>query len=342
MAKTIARCIYLVGWFAFLASFCLAIGVGGGYIRISQPKAGDKLSGKVTVRAQVRGIEDLAYVIFGVDDSRPHSTNAEPYQYELDTTTLADGPHSLFAEAHGKYGLLAGSAPVQVLVSNASAPKPRALVETPKSEAKPAARAEAEKPAPSTAAQPAAPAIKPAAKPSPEPPAPVQVIPMLPTIAMGTGDAESEQSTGPSAGGLLGIAGSGLTVPAAPLTATYPTAAGEKVVTLQPLMKGDLAFVRFRSMAEGLGNSVTWLHEKKTAVATTGTGSVEVTADSSRAVVNGKPFDMGSSAYLDESRLVAPGRSCAQMFGAGIAWNDKERTVRVSLTPEAGPQIAAR
>ena len=388
MGKIASRGIFFAGWFSLACALVLALGVGGGFIRISQPKPGAKLSGKVTVRAQAYGIQGLSYVIFGIDAEKPHSTNAEPYQYELDTTRLPDGPHTLFAEAHGRYGLLTASAPVQVIVANQPSVAPRVLVQAPAAKAEPAAapKVAAPKPAPAaikTVESSTAPAEKPAAA-APESAAP---LPLFPTVAIGTRLPAPEQSASKPGGGLLALAASGVKIPAvaslapkpiappivaakpvapkpiaptlvapklvapkpvapkpaAPkLIATTPVVPEGRTVSLEPLIRAGRAFVRFRSMAEGLGHRVMWLHEKKTGVAINGNTRIEITAGSTTAVLNGQSFNMAAAAAIHEDRLVAPSRSCAEMLGAQIAWDANARLIRLSLTPEPASHLAAR
>ena len=368
MGKIASRGIFLAGWLSLASALVLALGVGGGFIRVSQPKPGEKLSGKVMVRAQALGIQGLSYVIFGIDAEKPHSTNAEPYQYELDTTSLPDGPHTLFAEAHGRYGLLTTSAPVQVIVANQPSVAPRVLVQAPAAKAAPAAapKVAAPKPVP-VAIKPVESIPAPAEKPAAVAPEPVAPLPLFPTIAIGIGLPASEAGTSRPGGGLPALAASGVKIPAiaslapkptapkpiaakpvapkpaAPkLIATTPVAPEGRTVSLQPLMRAGRAFVRFRSMAEGLGHKVIWLHEKKTGVAINGNARIEITADSTAALLNGQPFNMAAAACIHEDRLVAPSRSCAEMLGAQIAWDPNARLLRLSLKPEPASHLAAR
>lgn len=102
-------CAQIIG-IAF--ALTLLLGGGGGSVRITSPRPGERLSGRVRVRAEARGLNNLAYLLFVVDSERPHATNSAPYNYPLDTSLLADGPHVLAVEAYGRFGLLAASVPI--------------------------------------------------------------------------------------------------------------------------------------------------------------------------------------------------------------------------------------
>lgn len=104
---------------------------GGALVTIAVPADGARVSGVIEVKASVRDAQGLSYVIFGINDERPISTNRAPFTWELDTRTLPDGPHRLFCEAYDPYGMIGSSRAITIHVSNASAsdaPAPAPLV----------------------------------------------------------------------------------------------------------------------------------------------------------------------------------------------------------------------
>jgi hypothetical protein len=106
----------IVLYLSYLAGATLPI------ITVSGPKSGARITAPVTVAASVQGDYAIAYVIFVVDDKRPHSTNTLPYKYNLDPSTLSNGAHWVSAEAYTRQGLLAASKPIKIIVAN---PKPQ-------------------------------------------------------------------------------------------------------------------------------------------------------------------------------------------------------------------------
>ncbi|MBI3948676.1 MAG: hypothetical protein HY321_22380 [Armatimonadetes bacterium] len=87
-------------------------------LRITAPKPGAVVSGTVSI--VVEAAEDLAlsFVVFGIDGQRPASTNARPYSCAWDTRAFSEGPHILFIEGHGRFGMVATAGPIQVIVRN--------------------------------------------------------------------------------------------------------------------------------------------------------------------------------------------------------------------------------
>ncbi len=94
---------------------------GGALVTIAAPADGARVSGVIEVKASVKDAQGLSYVIFGVNDDRPISTNRAPFTWELDTRTLPDGPHRLFCEAYDSYGMIGSSRAITIHVNNGSA-----------------------------------------------------------------------------------------------------------------------------------------------------------------------------------------------------------------------------
>jgi len=287
----------------------LLLGGGGGSIRITSPASGQRLSGTVKVRAETKGLDNVAYLLFVVDSDRPHSTNCQPYFYMMDTSVLSDGPHTLGAEAYSRFGLLTASVPIKVIVDNTPAPAPQGP------------RAVVKAPAQTTPAGNAAPRAQVAQAKSPEAASPAA------GLAQGITAPGTPAGT-VTAGAILPQATPQPTKPGQVATPA-PTAIAPVALSLKPILIGDRALVMFRPMAEGMAYRVRWLHQQKTAVARRGEQTIEVAAGKEVALVSGKPLALGHPATLRENRLLVPAQRCAVAFGAGAQWDSKAHLVVV-------------
>jgi len=119
------------------------------------PTNGGTVSGTVSWQVKVSGTTP-SRVDFSVDGAVKSSDSASPYSYNLDTTKLSDGTHTLYAAAYSHHTRVASSS-VTVTVENSTP--------TPAPEPEPAPS-----PAPEPTPEPApAPAPEPAPSPNPEP-----------------------------------------------------------------------------------------------------------------------------------------------------------------------------
>jgi hypothetical protein len=297
-------CAQIIG-IAF--ALTLLLGGGGGGVRITSPRPGERLSGKVRVRAEARGLNNLAYLLFVVDSERPHATNSAPYNYPLDTSLLADGPHVLAVEAYGRFGLLAASVPITVTVDNSGRTgehRPRAVVKSaPQAPATPAV-GPAENIAQPKAGQTASPGTA-AAQTVSAPAAIASAVAAAPVFP-------------PSA-----------IVPVSPSVSAKPALAADAgaAISLQPVFDGNRALVMFRQMAQGFGHRVFWLHREKTAVARKGDQVIQVTAAKDFAVICGKALPIGGAAVIKDSHLLVPVRGCAVAFAASPDWDAQAHVV---------------
>jgi len=64
---------------AMVVSLTGLLGAAGTTIRIASPKAGARVSGIIAIQASVRTDEQVSYVILGIDDDRPQSSNSAPF-----------------------------------------------------------------------------------------------------------------------------------------------------------------------------------------------------------------------------------------------------------------------
>ena len=87
-------------------------------LRLTSPRQGTVVRGIVPIAAEASDDLNPLFVVFGIDQHRPVSTNTRPYACSWDTSGYADGPHLVSVEAYGPGGLLASTGPIQVIVRN--------------------------------------------------------------------------------------------------------------------------------------------------------------------------------------------------------------------------------
>ena len=305
-----------------------------GRLRIASPDPQATVSGTITVLAQGEGVADLQYVIFGVDEQRPLATNARPFAWKLDTTTLANGPHTLVVDGHGRYGLVASAEPVTIIVRNGGAPQaPEATGSTPPPVTPPAQVTQV--------------AVAPAA------PAPATQPLATPCLSAGTGEASvsllvSIPVEGPVTDGLpaLCLVQAAMVAPVIQVCAresAAPTLAvnldGVELADISPVLQSGQAMVGFRSLVAALGGSTRWLHATKQAIGRKGGRELVLTPGSRRALVDGKQVEMAAPARLSAGRTLAPLRFCSQQFGLQVAWDD---TGRITLSSGGTAVASAR
>lgn len=329
---------------ALAASISGLFGATGVSIKITSPAAGAKVSGVLTITASVRGARDVSYVVFGVDGDRPHSTNSEPYSFQLDTTVLTNGPHRIFAEAYDDYGLIASSKVITISVRNRAASvaqakkaPPAQLAEKPATPPSPTPATPTAPPAPATvaaAAQSERAAVPSstmlgraaAAEPSHVPAGAPQPLAAPPSPA--------EEATRAS---FAAAAPADLAPPARPL----PRLRGHTVVlnghpvqfTVAPYVLNGRMQVGLRAMFEGIGARVFWLSQIRTARSIHGPTRVDVPADSRMAKVNGQPVDMGTPASIRQARLIIPLGFFATVTGAAVHWDQQIGLATVTVGP---------
>jgi hypothetical protein len=92
-------------------------------INISAPTSGATLTGTATVSANVTDTGGVEHVEFYADGVLRFSTTAAPYQWSLDTSSLANGTHTLTVKAFDMAGN-AGSTTITITTQNDTLPKP--------------------------------------------------------------------------------------------------------------------------------------------------------------------------------------------------------------------------
>lgn len=103
-------------------------GVGGGDTTAPTVSASESgSSGTITLSATAADNIGVTNVEFYIDSVLKGSDASSPYALSLDSTTLADGSHTLTAKAYDAAGNIATSAPVAFTVSNTASPVERIL-----------------------------------------------------------------------------------------------------------------------------------------------------------------------------------------------------------------------
>ncbi len=85
--------------------------------RIARPQPGQVLSGSQSVVLEIPADLPVDYVVLLVDDEFRSVTNSQPFRLSLDATTLAEGPHQIRVDAHGRTGRVVASAGVLVMAN---------------------------------------------------------------------------------------------------------------------------------------------------------------------------------------------------------------------------------
>jgi hypothetical protein len=113
-------------WMSPLPAFAQSLpmpGGGGGGVSITSPPSGARVSGTITVPASATtplGVSGVQFKLDGVNLGAEDTT--APYSVVWDTTTAADGWHTLTAAARDSSGFQYVSDPVTVTVANTPAP----------------------------------------------------------------------------------------------------------------------------------------------------------------------------------------------------------------------------
>ncbi len=85
---------------------------------IVHPRAGDVVSGDITVEARVDDGVELARLTLAVDGKFRAMSNVPPFRLQLDTRTCPDGPHELSVEGVGSSGRIVCRASIIVVTAN--------------------------------------------------------------------------------------------------------------------------------------------------------------------------------------------------------------------------------
>ena len=332
-----ARIALAVVWVFALEMITTA---GGELVRITSPKDGEQAKGRIRVDAETK-VENPGYLIFCVDGARPHSTNVQPYYFELDTTALADGPHALAAEVYGRQGLLGRSSPVTIRVANAPAsPEPQALAQQPAAPAEPTRAAREQGQAAPNSAPPASAAAT-DAKASAARPHESQVL--TPVLVLGpqmaAAPAPQRDSTRPPA--LVAGPARERACPSSPQAQRQgqasPACGVVTVILDKRALSFDVApavcegriFGALRTVIEQSGGNINWLAAAKQAVAERAGTHLRVTVGSPEANVDGRVIDLGAAVKLQAGRTMVPLRTTCEPLGYAVLWAADSHTVQL-------------
>ena len=358
---------------AMVVSVSGLLGAAGTSIKIASPKSGARVSGVITIQAAVRADEKVSYVILGVDEDRPQSSNSAPYTFQLDTRELTDGAHRIFVEAYDRYGLVGSSSVITIKVRNGSSTAPQQVKKQPATQVARAPSATAKKQVATARPEqglraPAAPPVRSAAKAGLSPAATVEmqaasrgsaaVSPLMtgrgPLPAPTRTAAETEIAAvrpGPASAPVYGSVASGPTgnsTPPMPKVAAKVVRGHTVVVNGRPVqfdvapavVNGQMQ-VAFRAMFESQGSKVSWNATSRTARSVKGALIVEVPIGQREAKVNGKAVEMGLQASINSGRTMIPVRFFAGAVGAAVYWDGETRTAMVRTTDRQLVEIPA-
>ena len=94
---------------------------GAPTVALSTPAAGALVHGSAALAAVATDSGGVDHVDFLVDDQVAATDASDPYSANIDTTTLADGPHAIRARAVDRAGHVTLGDPVTVTVDNTAA-----------------------------------------------------------------------------------------------------------------------------------------------------------------------------------------------------------------------------
>ena len=307
LARLVAAGVVLIG----SAAVVTALTAASSPVRLISPKPGTRVSGTISLAAQVN-VPETSYVVFGIDQQRPCSTNSQPYICTLDTIGISNGVHYLWVEAYSRYGLLAASPRTKVFVSNGAAPKPKPV----------------RSPAPVLAPKPA-PVIQPRPSGGAEVFRTVAETPDRLTDSQ-PGSANPTPASAPAKDGELvrqALRSLGISIELAGQDVTRP---------LCPVVKSNRTHVRFRPMFQMLATCVHWDAPSHRAIAFAPGLRIEVPIGSDTGIVNGRQVDLGGQAWISDGRTMLPVRFCLQAVAGRLQYDAAAR--RVALAMPGGTQ----
>ncbi|HUT74557.1 MAG TPA: stalk domain-containing protein [Armatimonadota bacterium] len=327
---TLARIALALVWVFALQVLTAA---GADLVRITAPRDGEQVKGRVRVSAQTR-VDDPSYLIFCVDDRRPHSTNSQPYAYDLDTTKLLDGAHALAVEVYGRAGLVARSSPVTIRVANERAPlAPVATVQRP----------------PSAAPHPpitSAAGIRPVA-PAPSDSQPKVLLPMLmrgpAPVAAGVAERAPAPPTPAPSQAAASVLAEQPTLRVRPQDAVSPRLTvildgRELEFDVALAITNGRTYGALRTVIEQSGGRVDWIGAAKQAIARRAGAELRVTIGSLAATFDGRAIELTGAPVLTDGRTVVPLRGACEPMGLQVVWSPDSRTVRL-CSVEAPVQV---
>jgi len=105
----------------------------------------------------------------------------------------------------------------------------------------------------------------------------------------------------------------------------------EKEVSPPAFIEKGTTYVPYRFIGEPFGAKVEWVQQTRSVRATIGTTTIELTINSKKAIINGVPTTLQSPAIIKDGRTFVPIRFIGEAFGADVSWDQKTKTVLVTL-----------
>lgn len=101
------------------------------HVTLSSLAPGQEVSNIITIRVNVSDDQAVAKVEYFVDSTFLGVSYSRPFSFQLDTTTLQNGHHSIVAKAYDTAGNIASSQTIDIIVNNTSAPQTASTTTTP-------------------------------------------------------------------------------------------------------------------------------------------------------------------------------------------------------------------
>ena len=97
-----------------------------------------------------------------------------------------------------------------------------------------------------------------------------------------------------------------------------------------PVIIDGRTMVPLRAIFEALGIDVEWIAETRTIIGTTEDTRIELTVDSTAALVNGEEVTLDVPATIMDGRTLVPVRFIAESTGQDVDWEARTRTVLIT------------
>ncbi len=96
-----------------------------------------------------------------------------------------------------------------------------------------------------------------------------------------------------------------------------------------PVIKGSRTLVPVRAITEGFGAELSYDQESQTVTITKGETTIELTLDSTVAIVNGEEVIMDTNAGITNNRTYVPLRFIIEIFKLKVEWDEETETIEI-------------
>lgn len=104
----------------------------------------------------------------------------------------------------------------------------------------------------------------------------------------------------------------------------------ESELDTAPIIQNGRTLLPLRAVVEGLGGSVAWEAETKTAVFAKGDKVIFMTIGSNTAFVNTTEYTMDTEPIIIDGRTMLPIRFVAENLGFKVEWDESTQTITVT------------